>query len=183
MLSRDNVLILDTETTGFGDEDEIIDIAIVDTEGRKIANRLIQCQRASIPQKTKAIHHINEMMLKENGVSFPRLWDKLAPLLEGQEVIIYNADFDIRMLKQMVKRYNLQMPELRAHCLMKYYSDYVGRASRNGNGYSSMSLDAACHHFQINRTNAHRALGDVQASLLLLRGLASYSQDMPTMQR
>src|SRR5262249_44655168 len=137
--------------------------------------RLIKCQRPSIPQKAKAKHHINELMLKENGVYFPRLWDALMPKLEGQEIIIYNADFDIRMLKQMVQRYNLQMPEFRTHCLMKYYSDYVGRASRNGNGYSAMSLDAACYHFQIERTNAHRALGDVQASLLLLRGLASYS--------
>jgi DNA polymerase-3 subunit epsilon len=177
MLSRDNILILDTETTGFGDEDEIIEIAIADTKGRTLVNRLIKCQRSSIPQDAKAKHHINEMMLKENGVYFPRLWNTLAPRLEGQELIIYHADFDIRMLRQMVQRYGLQMPEFKTHCLMKYYSDYVGRASRSGNGYSSMSLEAACYHFQITRSNAHRALGDVQDCLQLLHGLASYSRN------
>jgi hypothetical protein len=120
----------------------------------------------------RSIPYPNVCLRMQNSLTnvCPRAYNKLINLL-----IIYNVDFDIRMLKQMVQRYNLQMPELRTHCLMKYYSDYAGRASRNGNGYSSMSLDAACHHFQIDRTNAHRALGDVQVSLLLLRGLASYS--------
>jgi len=81
-------------------------------------------------------------------------------------VIIYNADYDMRMIRQMVERYGLQMPAVTSHCLMKKYSEYCG-CSRY------LKLDAACLHFDVRRKNSHRALADAQDSRHVLCGLAN----------
>ena len=170
LCSLSNVVTLDIETTGFGIDDEIIDIAIVDIQGRIRLNTLVQCQRASIPKEAKAVHHINELMLR-NAPTFPHIWDRLMQFLTAREIVIYNAEYDLRMLQQAAQRYHLPMPELHVHCLMKSYSAYVGQLS-SGEGYRNMKLAAACLHFHIPQPNAHRALPDAQAALHLLKGLA-----------
>lgn len=171
LCSLPNVVTLDTETTGFGADDEIIDIAIVDIQGRTRLNTLVQCQRASIPKEAKAVHHINELMLRD-APTFPQMWDRLMHFLATREILIYNADYDLRMLQQAAQRYHLPMPELQVHCLMKLYSAYVGQATPSGDGYRNIKLAAACFHFHIPQLNAHRALPDAQASLSLLKKLA-----------
>ncbi len=173
ILARSNVLILDTETTGFSNDAEVIDIAIVDCAGNVKLNTLIQCQ-ASIPAEAKAVHHINELMLR-SAPTFEQIWPKLERLLSTHEIIIYNAEYDIRLLKQTAKRYKLDLPEMKVHCLMKHYSSYVGITSSHVEGYRNLKLAAACIHFRIEQTEAHRALVDSQASLHVLRGLAAHA--------
>ncbi len=174
-LSHPLVLILDTETTGFDEQAEIVEIALLDKYGEVYLNTLVQCQQESIPQEAMAIHRIHKSMLR-NAPTFPQVWQKLQPLLTSHEVVIYNAEYDLRMLRQTVKRHNLELPPMQTHCLMQHYSAYVGQASTRSEGYRSMRLVAACFHFQIEQTDAHRALPDAQASLEVLYKLAALSQ-------
>jgi DNA polymerase III epsilon subunit-like protein len=44
------VLILDTETTGFNEQAEIVEIALVDKYGEVYLDTLIQCQAEAIPR-------------------------------------------------------------------------------------------------------------------------------------
>lgn len=172
-LSHPLVLILDTETTGFGEDAEIIEIALLDKNGEVYLNSLVQCQQESIPQEAMRIHRIHKSMLR-NAPTFPQVWRELAPLLSSHEVVIYNADYDVRMLRQTAKRYKLELPAMQVHCLMQRYSSYVGQASTHSEGYRTMRLAAACFHFQIEQTATHRALADAQASLGVLHKLAMY---------
>ena len=118
------------------------------------------------------VHRIHKSMLR-NAPTFPQVWRDLAPLLSAHEVVIYNAEYDVRLLRQTAKRHNLELPEIHTHCLMKHYSSYVGQASVHSEGYRSMKLAAACFHFQIEQSTTHRALADAQASLEILHKLAA----------
>ncbi len=164
ILALPNVVILDTETTGTKNDDEIIDLAIIDTQARIRVNSLFQCQKR-IPPDTIKIHHITDNIASQ-GRTFPAIWEKLMLFLSTREIVIYNAEFDLRMLIQTSARYHLPMPNLRTHCLMKQFSSYVGGVKER------YSLEAACYHFGIEQPSAHRALVDTQVSLKVLQEMA-----------
>ena len=171
-LAHPLVLILGTETTGFDEHAEIVEIALLDKYGEVYLNTLIQCQQEAIPQEAMRVHRIHTSMLR-NAPTFPEVWSGLVPLLSSHEIVIYNAEYDLRLLRQTAKRHNLELPKMRVHCLMQQYSSYVGQASASSSGYRSMKLAAACFHFEIEQTTAHRALADAQASLEVLHKLAA----------
>ena len=171
-LAHPLVLILDTETTGFDEHAEIVEIALLDKYGEVYLNTLIQCQQEAIPQEAMRVHRIHKSMLR-NAPTFSEVWSGLVPLLSSHEIVIYNAEYDLRLLRQTAKRHNLELPKMRVHCLMQQYSSYVGQASALSSGYRSMKLAAACFHFEIEQTTAHRALADAQASLEVLHKLAA----------
>ncbi len=166
MLARPNVVILDTETTGLGAIDEIIEIAIINTRNGVLMNRLFQCQMPTIPFQATRVHGLTKGDL--NGAcAFPQVWNALTRRLASWEILIYNADYDLRMLNYTAKRYGLVLPALSAQCLMKRASEYIGGKK------SKYSLADACAHFQIEQSEAHRALADVQNSLKVLQALAA----------
>ena len=57
VLANESAIIIDTETTGLGDSDQIVQIAIINTQGHEIYNTLI---RPTVPihPATQSIHKI-----------------------------------------------------------------------------------------------------------------------------
>ena len=176
MFVRPHVLILDTETTGLGDDAEVIEIALIDLQGQVRLNTLVQCQ-GEIPPQVTALHGINKEMLKDAPL-FPQVWNALAHVLaEPNEIIIYNAEYDVRMLRQTAKRYGLPLSEMKTHCLMLHYSEYINEPSwRQPEGYRYQRLSAACDYFGIKQGGSHRALPDVLMTLEVLRKLAAIEE-------
>jgi DNA polymerase III subunit epsilon len=161
-------LILDTETTGLDGTTEVIDIAIIDSEGNILLNTLIQCQDA-IPVEATNVHHITKEMLID-APTFPDIWSELEPLLTSSEIVIFNAEYDIRMLYQTATRYHLSFPEVKSRCLMLRYSDFIGEPGRNGHA-RYQKLSHACQYFGIEE-GTHRALVDCTATRKVLLKLA-----------
>lgn len=167
MCALPNAVILDTETTGFGPEAEIVDLGLISVGGKKLVDQLIQCQVAQIPVGATKVHHITKSMLnRAQAPTFPHIWKKLMERLETYVILIYNADFDRQMLEQTAKRYNLTLPKLEIHCLTKPVSAYIGGSKK------MYKLEAASHYFHVEHTDAHRAFADAQAALRVLQALA-----------
>ena len=171
-LIQRNPLILDTETTGFGEQAEVIEMAIVDISGRTIMKTLIQCQDKIQPGANR-VHGITDDMLKSTNIStFPQVLNWLkAHIRDEKEIVIYNSEYDLMVLRNTAKRYNLTFPTYKTHCLMLQYSAYVGELGKYGD-YLHQKLDRACLAFGIERAS-HRALGDAQAARQVLLKLAS----------
>lgn len=165
MCALPNAVVLDTETTGFGPEAEIIDLGIISVGGKKLVDQLMQCQMAQIPVGATKVHHITKSML-HRAPTFPQIWKKLMERLETYVVLIYNADFDRQMLEQTARRYHLPLPKLEIHCLMQPISAYIGGSKK------MYKLEAASHYFHVEHTNAHRAFADAQAAQRVLQALA-----------
>lgn len=173
LLTR-NFYVLDTETTGLGESDEIVQIALVDGQGQAVLNQLIR-PSIPIPPGAARIHGITDADVVNSPV-FSSLYIKLSSLLAGETVIAYNMDFDWRMLQQTVARYRL--PGIRVgklDCAMKQYAKFKGKRSGQGRGYVWHKLTSAAAQEKIVGGKAHDALGDALTTLELVRKIAQSS--------
>ncbi len=93
LLNRSDVLILDTETTGLGAQDEIVELAIIDTNGTVKFDNLIQ-PTIPIPEEASRIHGITDDILQDdNAVSWNQYHVAIVSLLtKASFVLIYNSE-------------------------------------------------------------------------------------------
>ena len=165
-------IYLDTETTGTHDGAEIIEICLVDKDGQVLIDKLVKPQCTIAPQST-AIHGITNAMVADAS-SWSAIWPEVAALISGRTVGIYNADFDLRMLKQSHQVAGLPWQPLGASavCLMKLYARYYGDWNPRHRSYRWQSLDKAGQQCGIPLPNNHRAKGDTLLARAVLLHMA-----------
>lgn len=159
-------VFLDTETTGLDPGAEIIEICVIDHDGSVLLDQLIRPTR-SIPFDAMQIHGItNEIVI--TAPDWPTVWPQLEKVISGRYIGIYNAGFDIRMMKQSHQKYSMtwDFSEKRVFDVMKLYAEYTG-ASR------WVSLDIAGRQCGIPLPNSHRASADTQLLRAILQYIAS----------
>ena len=97
-------LFLDTETTGLDNFSEIVEICIVEHDGEILYETLVKPTR-QIPFDAVRIHGISDPMV-QNAPYWIQVWKDVKPILNGRHVGIYNADFDLRMIRQSNAKFN-----------------------------------------------------------------------------
>ena len=97
---RLNPVFLDTETTGIGLSDVVIEVAVVDSNGEMLFNGLINPERP-IPDESSKVHGITDEMVKD-APTMRQIWPEIEAVLKNRAIGIYNAEFDMRLLKQSV---------------------------------------------------------------------------------
>lgn len=163
--------ILDTETTGLGASDEIVQIAIVDGTGAAVMRQLIK-PTIPIPAVASAVHGISDRDV-EDAPSFKDIYIRLSTILAGQVTVAYNMDFDWRMLRQTASRYRLPSMRIgKRDCAMKQYARFKGVRHRNGRNYVWHKLAVALAQEGLRVSGAHEALNDAQMTLSLIRKMA-----------
>ena len=182
ILDRDFV-ILDTETTGLWPEDEIVEIAVINGQGEVLLDQRIEPVNPSrlLKRDQKGtcaadIHGIYPSMLK-GMPAFPEVFRQLLPHISLRPVVIYNADYDLKMLGQDCARHGLQLPLLQSDCAMKQFAAWNGQPGRMPGEYRWVRLEQAVTlvgtpsaSFELH---AHSALGDCLRTLAVLRGMAA----------
>lgn len=161
-LARDP-LFLDTETTGLDRQAEVCDLAVVDAGGQVLLNTLIRTRRP-IPQDAYAIHGISDRDVQD-APPFEAVADQLRALLAGRLVVVYNADFDMQMLRQshanaQAARY---LRQVEAVCAMKLYAVHYGAWDGYHRSYRWQTLENAARQCRLPWAgDAHRALADAE---------------------
>ncbi len=171
--------ILDTETTGLDSNAEIVEISIIDDGGNVFLNTLIKPTRP-IPPDATAIHGITNEMV-EDALSFCHVYDSIIDILVGAPVVIYNASYDLRMIRQSAVLSGVMRPvaadlrsiESKACCLMNLYAEYYGEWDSYRHQYKWQKLtNALAQQGIVPSKNAHRAMADCQMTLALLEKMA-----------
>jgi DNA polymerase III epsilon subunit-like protein len=162
-------VVLDTETTGLDEAAQIVSIAIIDHTGAVLLNTLVR-PTISIPAEAISIHGITDEMVA-NEPTMADLYDKLRILLNNRIVVMYNADFDTRMLDQSV-RFSHKRPVtppdewgMDTYCAMESCKAYLGRDHW-------LSLTSAAEYFGLDTAGAHGALADCRMTLDVVKGMA-----------
>ena len=171
-----NPVFLDTETTGTGPMDSIIEISIVDTDGTVLLDTLVK-PVGKISPDAISVHHITNEMVKD-APTWKVVWEKTKAILQNRIVVIYNADFDVRMLKQthMVNWMAWAPPPgTEFTCLMKLYAQFYGERNTKTGTYKWQSLDIAGQQCGIPLPNTHRAKDDTLLARELLLYIANAS--------
>lgn len=164
-----NFYILDTETTGLGNRDEVVQIGIINKNGDIVLDTLVRPTKP-VPREAINIHGISNEMLAD-APTFDDVYVTLSARLAGMPLVAYNMDFDWRLLSQTVMNYQLPMFRTgKRHCAMKQYAQY--RGVKGSRGYKWHKLGDAAKYEKITVKDAHSALGDVIMTLELMKKMA-----------
>ena len=173
-----NALILDTETTGLGDDAEVVELAVIDCTGNVLLDTLVR-PSGPVPAEAAAIHGITDAMLAD-APTWSEIHDRFCCLVEGRQVVIYSREFDARVISQTARRYGLPAPQGfdqvlehdRIQCAMHVYAEFRGEWSEERGQYRWQKLSAAAQQQGVTVENAHRALGDCLMTLGVVRAMA-----------
>ncbi len=168
-------IFLDTETTGlYADQgDRIIEVACIELDRRRPSGRhfhhYVNPGRSSHPDAVR-IHGITDEFLADKP-AFAEVVDELLAFVDGAEVIIHNATFDLAFLDAELAR--LGRPRFATHCRLVTDSLQMAREQYPG---KSNSLDALCRRLEVDNSgrDLHGALIDAdllaQVYLAMTRG-------------
>lgn len=166
-----NALILDTETTGLDDTAEVVEISLIDCQGTVLMDTLVR-PRSPIPADASAIHGISDDLVA-NAPSWTEVRRQFLELVAGRPVVIYNADYDTRIINQTNAAYGLPALGLDARCAMLAYAEHWGRwDDRRGNWKWQRLTAAAEQQGVIAEGQAHRSLADCRMTLGIIRAMA-----------
>lgn len=158
-------LVLDLETTGLGDDAEIVQVGILQhIPGQPDTTLLDALVRPGRTIENSHIHGVTDAMV----ALAPRFWafnGVLSHLLENETVLIYNAEFDCGVLERYFNY--MFCPSFDAECVMKQYSKFVGEWSDKHGDWKRQKLPGG----------DHSAIGDCRATLALVRRMAGEVAD------
>ena len=156
-------IVLDTETTGLSAEggDRIIELGCVELVGRKLTGNNLHFYfnpgRDSHEDALK-VHGISNEFLRDKP-KFAELADEILRYLEGAELIIHNAAFDVGFLNKELEL--LGKPPLRS--FVAEVTDTLAMAKQLYPGKRN-SLDALCDRLGVDNSGRtlHGALLDAE---------------------
>ena len=90
-------VFLDFQTTGLHFDDEILQIGIVDETGKIIMDTLIKPKANEIWPEAQPLHGISPRHVKSSP-TLEEVLPKLVKALKDRQVVIFNADFDMRFI-------------------------------------------------------------------------------------
>lgn len=177
------IVVLDTETTGLGDHAKIVEIGIVDKKGDVLVDALVDPYMPIPPDATR-VHGIRDIDVVGKPY-FSYLWPSVYDAIRNADlVLIYNADYDCRLIRQsigspalqgdLLDEYRGQERLLEYGCIMNLYSEFYGEFSEYHGTFRWQSLGAAIMQCGLTMEgSAHRALTDAKAALAVLKYMAA----------
>jgi DNA polymerase III subunit epsilon len=173
MLNTDEYVILDTETTGL-DDGEIVQIAILERTGRILLDTLVK-PKQPIPPSAFAIHGISDAMV-EDSPTWALIQPEVFRLLQGRNVVIYNAVYDRKMMHKSSERWGLPKTEWKEiatfWCAMTHFAEVYGDWNDYRGNYRWQKLESAARYYNIPfQGKAHTALGDCMTTLAVCHAL------------
>jgi DNA polymerase-3 subunit epsilon len=138
----------------------MLQIGVLAPSGKVLLDALVTTTRV-IPHEVTRIHGITNADVAD-ALPFPIVFTALERLIypinreHGKQVVIYNADFDTRVLMQACQRYDLPallffMTDLaplnraRYVCAMRQYAAFVGDWSEHFGNYRYQKLPGGTH--------------------------------------
>ncbi|EBZ6267854.1 3'-5' exonuclease [Salmonella enterica subsp. enterica serovar Oranienburg] len=156
-LAQDPVF-LDTETTGLDDTAQALEIGLVNARGETIFETRLK-PTVSIDPAAAAVHGIRDDELAD-APSWPDIAPQLQHHIGRRPLVIFNAEFDTRILKQTAAAYNdpaIWLASLTVYCAMRLAAGYYGPTNR----YGTISLASAASQSGLNWSGrAHSAVAD-----------------------
>ena len=153
-------IFLDIETTGlsFKDNHKIVEIACIETKEliptKRVFHKIINPER-NVPDEAFKIHGFSTAYLQDKP-KFKDIADELLSFINGKDLIIHNASFDIPFI-------NHELKLIKNDIIKNKIIDSLELARGKFPGTSN-SLDALCKRFNIDlsKRTKHNAVLDCE---------------------
>ena len=146
-------IFLDTETTGLEplNGDRLVELGCIEMVGRQLTGRTLHLYfnpERDMPEEAFRVHGLSAEFLSDKPLFAERL-DEMIEFLEGTELIIHNANFDMGFLNEEFRRAG-RAP---LKSMVAKVTDSLAMAREQFPGKSN-SLDALCKRLEVD--NSHR---------------------------
>jgi DNA polymerase III subunit epsilon len=159
-------VFLDLETTGLDPRtDEIVEIGILDEDGRVLLDTLVRPVRHRSWPGAQRVHGIAPADVQD-APTHEALRPRIIEAVSDALVVIYNAPFDAGFL-----RFELEA-SAEVRCAMREFAEVVGEWSDWHGSYRWQKLHVAAAYVGFDWDGAsHRAINDCQATRAVWRYL------------
>lgn len=168
-------IILDTETTGlsWASGNRVVEIGCVEMVERRPTGRTFHCYLNPEREFEAGAQEVTGLTLEflADKPLFASVADEFLAFIEGAELVIHNAAFDVGFLDSELSRLGPQYGKLADRCTIE---DTLVLARQRFPGQRN-SLDALCKRFDVDNTHRqlHGALLDAQLLAEVYIGLTS----------
>ncbi len=159
------LIFMDCETTHTepgNDSGEMVELAIVDLEGKTLFDQRIQPTHIeTATKKALEINGYNEKVWNETGLPFSSIAEEVFNLISGSTIAAHHASFDVSFLVYELRRFGFGYEDTRFisyHTLDIYtlIMHHLVPPLKRG------TLAAACGELGISNDGAHSALADTR---------------------
>ena len=155
----ENLIILDTETTGFGRSAEVLQLGMIDGTGKVLWDELYDTVWTPTWEQAEEIHGISpEMVSNEDPiwVDMP----EIRALLEGKSLAIFNAVYDSTVMPDGLTSAKEKL------CIMNAFKHHT-----QSKKYNLILAAESFADYTFPEEDRHTAVGDCKATLAVLRWL------------
>lgn len=167
-LLLDDFVVLDTETTGLGYRDEVIEIGIVGARGEVVFESLVRPHAGRVPAGATRVHGLTIDDLAA-APTWAEVHEAVIAATRGRRVVAWNAPFDERMLRQSAALWGCRERIAGVECAMRAY------ATARGLRYGRAKLERAAAEMGVLPAGAqsHRSSDDARLTLQVLMRVAA----------
>ena len=172
LFTLQSFVVFDTETTGLGDDAEMVEIAIIEPDGATLFETLVK-PSCPIPAGASDVHGITDADVA-NAPTPDDVMHHIAGIFKGKRVMSYNLEYDRRILSQTAAINGIDWkPDCKRGCIMELYSAFNGEWDDYHGNYRWQRLDRAMAQSGVKVDGQlHRALADARGALGVLRYMA-----------
>lgn len=177
---KSDYVVIDTETTGLGEDAEIIEIAIINMRGEVLLDTLVKPTKPVPPEVTEINHITNEMVA--TAPSWRDVFPKVHAIIRMHKWLAWNSGFDARMLDQTcsyTEIYDNKSPGVASRITSRIhtshidakavYNQWYGEFDEKHKAFKRQSLATAAARHGVSVEGAHRALADCKMVLAVLQ--------------
>ena len=173
-------VIFDTETTGLGRNDQIVEISCVSADGDVLLDSLVR-PSCPVSEGARRVHGISNSDLAD-APAITELMPRLHEVFDDRNALAYNFDFDHRLLAQTLAAAGVDWPAAWQHwrepparyCIMRLYARFFGAQDGYHRDAKWQKLGDALSQCGLETDESlHHALADARAALLVLQHMAS----------
>jgi DNA polymerase III epsilon subunit-like protein len=165
-LTTEPYVILDTETTGLL-APEVVSVAVVDDRGRPLLHELVRPEKLIEPEAARLTGLSLETL--EGKPLFLEIAPSVADAIRGRRVVIYNAAYDVAVLRNTHRRYGLDLPTFEPWCAMEWFARLYGQWSPERSAFVWQPLTKAATFFGVRVETSHDALSDCMTTWHILQ--------------
>lgn len=159
--NAEKIIALDTETTGFKPTDEVLQLSVLDGNGKELMNQYFKPEHTKSWESAEKCNHISPEFVTDKP-SLLSQKEKIESLLKNADVIVgYNTGFDIKMLEQN----GINVPKDKRYVdIMIPYAEVKGVKNEYGKPKWFKLIDCA-KEYGFPEADFHNSLGDTKATL------------------